>query len=48
MCHVYVRGDGLTCILTGDHEYPHRVSHTLITKVRMDDKKYPITKMKFE
>ena len=33
MCHVYVRADGLTCVLTADHEYPQRVSHTLITKV---------------
>jgi len=36
MCHVYVRADGLTCVLTADHEYPQRVSHTLITKV-LDD-----------
>nr|CAG4635086.1 EOG090X0E6P [Alona affinis] len=33
MCHVYVRGDGLACVLTADHEYPQRVAHTLLTKV---------------
>ena len=34
MCHIYVRGDGLCCVLTADHEYPQRVAHTLLTKVR--------------
>ncbi|XP_043272144.1 synaptobrevin homolog YKT6 isoform X2 [Venturia canescens] len=33
MCHVYVRGDNLAGVLISDHEYPNRVSHTLITKV---------------
>ncbi|KDR17908.1 synaptobrevin homolog YKT6-like [Zootermopsis nevadensis] len=36
MCHVYVRGDNLGGVLISDHDYPHRVSHTLITKV-LDD-----------
>ncbi|KAF7995004.1 hypothetical protein HCN44_004476 [Aphidius gifuensis] len=33
MCHVYVRGDSLAGVLISDHEYPNRVSHTLLTKV---------------
>lgn len=36
MCHVYVRGDNLAGVLISDHDYPHRVSHTLLTKV-LDD-----------
>lgn len=36
MCQVYVRGDNLAGVLITDHEYPSRVSHTLITKV-LDD-----------
>jgi len=42
MCHVYVRGDSLAGVLISDHEYPNRVSHTLITKV-LDEfaAKYP-------
>ncbi|KAL7301017.1 synaptobrevin homolog YKT6 [Trichogramma pretiosum] len=42
MCHVYVRGDGLAGVLISDHEYPNRVSHTLITQV-LDEftSKYP-------
>ncbi|KAK0166601.1 hypothetical protein PV327_004094 [Microctonus hyperodae] len=42
MCHVYVRGDNLAGVLISDHEYPSRVSHTLITKV-LDEfsAKYP-------
>ncbi|XP_063241644.1 synaptobrevin homolog YKT6 [Bacillus rossius redtenbacheri] len=36
MCHVYVREDNLAGVLISDHDYPHRVSHTLITKV-LDD-----------
>ncbi|XP_075214774.1 YKT6 v-SNARE homolog [Lycorma delicatula] len=32
-CHVYVRADNLAGVLISDHEYPHRVAHTLITKV---------------
>lgn len=33
MCHVYVRADSLAGVLISDHEYPNRVSFTLITKV---------------
>ncbi len=33
LCHVYVRADGLSCVLVADHEYPHRVAHTLLSKV---------------
>jgi len=33
LCHVYVRDDGLSAVLVSDAEYPHRVSHTLLTKV---------------
>ncbi|KAJ1528781.1 hypothetical protein ONE63_007164 [Megalurothrips usitatus] len=42
MCHVYVRGDNLAGVIISDHEYPQRVSHTLITKV-LDEftEKYP-------
>lgn len=36
MCHVYVRADGLAGIIIGDHEYPQRVAHTLLTKT-LDD-----------
>jgi len=36
LCHVYVRGDRLAACLISDHEYPHRVAHTLMTKV-LDD-----------
>ncbi|TDG44050.1 hypothetical protein AWZ03_009539 [Drosophila navojoa] len=36
MCHVYVRADNLAGVLIADHEYPHRVAHTLITKI-LDD-----------
>lgn len=36
MCQVYVRSDNLAGVLITDHEYPNRVSHTLITKV-LDD-----------
>lgn len=36
MCHVYVRADNLAGVLIGDHEYPGRVAHTLLTKV-LDD-----------
>ncbi|EJY57420.1 AAEL017562-PA [Aedes aegypti] len=36
MCHVYVRADNLGAVLISDHEYPHRVAHTLLTKV-LDD-----------
>lgn len=33
MCHVYVRTDNLSAALISDHEYPHRVAHTLLNKV---------------
>lgn len=33
MCHVYVRSDKLAGVVISDHEYPSRVSHTLITRV---------------
>lgn len=33
MCHVYVRSDGLAAALISDHDYPHRVAHTLLNKV---------------
>lgn len=33
MCHVYVRADNLAGVVISDHEYPARVSHTLITKI---------------
>lgn len=33
MCHVYVRADNLAGVLISDDEYPHRVAHTLLTKV---------------
>ncbi|CAH0558066.1 unnamed protein product [Brassicogethes aeneus] len=33
LCHVYVRGDNLAGVVITDHEYPSRVSHTLITKI---------------
>lgn len=33
MCHVYVRHDSLAGVVISDHEYPSRVSHTLITKI---------------
>jgi len=36
LCHVYVRGDGLGAVLVSDADYPHRVAHTLLTKV-LDD-----------
>ncbi|XP_067005924.1 synaptobrevin homolog YKT6 [Anabrus simplex] len=33
MSHVYVRADNLAGVVISDYEYPHRVAHTLITKV---------------
>ncbi|XP_045471452.1 synaptobrevin homolog YKT6 [Harmonia axyridis] len=33
MCHVYVRSDNLAGVVISDHEYPSRVSHTLLTKI---------------
>lgn len=35
MCYVYVRGDNLAGVLITDHDYPQRISHTLITKVML-------------
>lgn len=34
MVHVYVRADGLASVIVSDSEYPQRVAHTLISKVR--------------
>lgn len=36
MCHAFVRGDSLAGVLISDHEYPQRVSFTLLSKV-LDD-----------
>lgn len=36
MCHVYVRPDNLVGVCLSDHEYPHRVAHSLISKM-LDD-----------
>ena len=36
MVHVYVRSDGLASVLIADNEYPQRVAHTLLGKVRID------------
>ncbi|XP_074031002.1 YKT6 v-SNARE homolog [Leptinotarsa decemlineata] len=33
LCNVYVRSDNLAGVVISDHEYPSRVSHTLITKL---------------
>lgn len=33
MCHVYVRSDNIAGVVISDHEYPSRVSHTLVTKI---------------
>ena len=35
-CHVYIRPDCLVGVCLTDHEYPHRVAHTLLTKVLED------------
>lgn len=32
-CLVYVRMDNLARVVISDHEYPSRVTHTLITKI---------------
>lgn len=34
MVHVYVRADGLASVMISDSEYPQRVAHTLLSKVR--------------
>lgn len=33
---MYVRGDGLGAVIITDADYPHRVAHTLLTKI-LDD-----------
>ncbi|CAH1183434.1 unnamed protein product [Phaedon cochleariae] len=33
LCHVYVRADNLAGVVISDHEYPSRVSHTLLTRI---------------
>ncbi|GIX73720.1 synaptobrevin homolog YKT6 [Caerostris darwini] len=44
MCHVFVRADKLAAALISDHEYPHRVAHTLLNKVLEEfSNKYPPT-----
>lgn len=35
-CHAFVRPDCLVGVCLTDHEYPHRVAHTLITKFLED------------
>jgi synaptobrevin family protein YKT6 len=34
--HIYVRNDNLVGVCLSDHDYPHRVAHTLVTKI-LDD-----------
>jgi len=36
MIHVFVRSDSLVGVCLSDHEYPHRVAHTMLTKVLED------------
>ena len=36
MIHVFVRSDSLVGVCLSDHEYPHRVAHTMLTKVMED------------
>ena len=36
MCHVFVRNDSLAGVCLSDHEYPHRVAHSLISII-LDD-----------
>lgn len=33
MCHVYVRNDKLAATLISDHDYPHRVAHTVLSNL---------------
>ncbi len=33
MCHAFVRSDSLVGVCVSDHEYPHRVAHTMLTKI---------------
>ena len=35
ICHVYVRSDNVGAVVIADHEYPQRVAHTLLNKVRV-------------
>jgi len=36
MCHAYVRSDHLTAVCLTDHEYPHRVAHTMLQRIMED------------
>ena len=36
MCHAFARSDSLVGVCLTDHEYPHRVVHTMLTKVMED------------
>lgn len=36
MCHAFVRSDSLVGVCLSDHEYPHRVAHSMLTKVMED------------
>jgi len=36
MCHTFARSDSLVGVCFSDHEYPHRVAHTMLTKVLED------------
>lgn len=36
MCHAFVRSDSLVGVCLSDHDYPHRVAHTMLTKVMED------------
>lgn len=33
LCHVYIRSDRLAGVVISDHEYPHRVAHTLLSRI---------------
>ena len=41
MCHTFVRSDSLSGVLISDHEYPQRVTQTLLTKVRKSCHLFP-------
>ena len=36
MCHAFARSDSLVGVCLSDHDYPHRVAHTMLTKVMED------------
>ena len=36
MCHAFARSDSLVGVCLSDHEYPHRVVHSMLTKVLED------------